>query len=71
MQRGCVIGAQKNIVLIHRCKGKQIFMIDVGVDNQTEEEAEDTTKVIMEENSEISIHAITGILGCSTMKVEG
>lgn len=46
-------------------------MIEVGVDNQTEEEAEDTTKVIMEENSDISIHAITGILGCSTMKVEG
>lgn len=46
-------------------------MVEVGTYDSTYEVTEDAVDDEMKENLEISIHAITGTLGCSTMKVEG
>lgn len=65
----------------HKCKGKQIFTIEVSENDQNEAEteliplAETYPNTISEggvgDTPELSIHVISGTLSCSIMKVEG
>lgn len=58
----------------HRCRGKQFFMIEVWEDhhNMVETElAREGEERTADDTLEISIHVISGTLGCSTIKVEG
>lgn len=55
----------------HICRGKHIFVIEVGEDDTTETELEQRQGTDVEELPEISLHVITGTLRNSTMKVEG
>lgn len=55
----------------HSCKGKHIFVIEVG-EEDINEKSEDTVINLdsLGDTTEISIYIITGSLGCLTMKVE-
>lgn len=57
----------------HKCKRRHIFLIEVGEKEVTGTQIEQGqgTEAETEELTEISLHAISGTLGNSTMKVEG
>lgn len=61
----------------HKCHGKQLFVIEVGEDEEDDPESkgkvEGGTELTAqkEEVPELSLHVISGIANCSTMRVEG
>lgn len=57
----------------HQCNGRQLLLIEVEDEDNEEAkvETEPEREAIVKEPPQIYIHAISGILHCSTMKFEG
>lgn len=73
--KGLCYWCLKKFMVGHRCIGRQLLLIEV----EEEEEDNEVLPVVVETDEEvtvkeapqISIHAIGGMLYCSTMKIEG
>lgn len=73
--KGLCYWCRERFVSDHRCKGKQLFLIEVGeeeieeqwTEKKQEPSTDGTQETTIEGTPQISIHAISGILHCSTI----
>lgn len=68
--KGLCFGCEEKYTPGHKCKHHQLFLMEIEEDEAPLED-EQTQEVTVEEQPLISLHAMTGSFGGSTIRVEG